>query len=129
MILDFVGTDETLALAGDVVAPGGLVMLVGEGGGQLPFGFERPAVEAWLTTTAWGSIDELREVVRWPTDRRVAWDVETIELVDAQSAHERLRTGGALGRIVLVPANRASVRTPSRRRRSRGPAASVTLCL
>ncbi len=64
VVLDFVGSDETLALAGDVVAPGGVVMLVGEGAGQLSFGFERPAVEAWLTTTAWGSIDELRDVVR-----------------------------------------------------------------
>ena len=29
--------------------------------GQLTFGFERPAVESWLTTTAWGSIGELRD--------------------------------------------------------------------
>ena len=62
VVLDFVGTDETLALASDMVAPGGLVMLVGEGGGETSFGFERPAVEAWLTTTAWGWIDELRNV-------------------------------------------------------------------
>jgi len=103
VVLDFVGSHETLGLAGDVVAPDGVVMLVGEGAGQLPFGFERPAVEAWLTTTAWGSIDELREVVRLANDRRVTWEVETIELADAQSAHERLRSGSALGRIVLVP--------------------------
>ncbi len=103
VVLDFVGSAETLALAAEVVAPDGLVMLVGEGGGELGFGFERPAVEAWLTTTAWGSIDDLRDVVRLAADRRVTWDVETIPLVDAQSAHDRLRIGGAGGRIVLVP--------------------------
>ena len=38
VVLDFVGTDETLAHAAAVVAPDGLVMLVGEAGGQLDFG-------------------------------------------------------------------------------------------
>jgi alcohol dehydrogenase, propanol-preferring len=103
VVLDVVGSHETLALANDVVAPGGVVMLIGEGGGELPFGFERPAVEAWLTTTAWGSIDELREVVQLATDRRITWDVETHDLADAHSALERVRTGDAAGRIVLVP--------------------------
>ena len=103
VVLDFVGSDETMALAAEVVAPDGLLMLVGEGGGELGFGFERPAVEGWLTTTAWGSIHELRDVVRLAADRRVTWDVETIDLVDAQSGHDRLRIGGAGGRIVLVP--------------------------
>jgi propanol-preferring alcohol dehydrogenase len=108
VVLDFVGSDETLALAGDVVAPDGVVMLVGEGAGELSFGFERPAVEAWLTTAAWGSIDELRAVVRLANDRRVTWDVETMELMAAQSAHERLRIGDARGRIVLVPGSAPS---------------------
>ncbi len=103
VVLDFVGSHETLALAAQVVAPDGLVMLVGEGGGETNFGFEHPAVEAWLTTAAWGSIDELREVVRLAEDQRVRWAVETIVLAEAQVAHERLRIGAAVGRIVLVP--------------------------
>ena len=103
VVLDFVGSHETMTLAAGAVAPGGLVMLVGEGGGEMDFGFERPAAEAWLTTTAWGSIDELRDVVRLANDQRITWTVETIELAEAQSAHERVRIGGAVGRIVLVP--------------------------
>ena len=67
VVLDFVGSDETLAQAAAVVAPGGLIMLVGEAGGRLAFGFDQPAVEAWLTTTAWGSVEELREVVDPPS--------------------------------------------------------------
>jgi propanol-preferring alcohol dehydrogenase len=104
VVLDFVGSAETLALAAEVVAPDGLVMLVGEGGGEVGFGFEHRAVEAWLTTTAWGSIDDLHDVVRLAAERQVTWDVETIPLEDAQSAHDRLRIDGAGGRIVLVPA-------------------------
>ena len=55
-------------------------MLIGEAGGQLPFGFERPAVEAWLTTTAWGSIGELREVVRLAEGERLRLDAEVMDL-------------------------------------------------
>lgn len=107
-VLDFVGNAETLALAGDVVAPGGLVTLVGEGAGELRFGFERPAVEAWLTTTAWGSVGELREVVRLAQAGRLTWNVDAMRLDDVESAHQRVRTGDALGRIVLTPAESAT---------------------
>jgi propanol-preferring alcohol dehydrogenase len=108
VVLDFVGAEETLALAAEVVVPGGLAMLIGEAGGRLAFGFERPGVETWLTTTAWGSIDELREVVRLANERRVAWTVDSVELADAQSAHERVRAGDTPGRIVLVPGSAPS---------------------
>ena len=103
VVLDFVGSDETLGLAADVVAPDGLVMLVGEGGGHLEIGFERPAIEAWVTTTAWGSIDELREVVRLARIGAVHADVEVLDLADASVAHARLRAGDVSGRLVLAP--------------------------
>ena len=77
VVLDFVGSNETLALCAEVVAPDGLVVLVGEGGGGMSFGFERPSVEAWLTTTAWGSIGELREVVGLAAGGRLRWEVES----------------------------------------------------
>jgi alcohol dehydrogenase, propanol-preferring len=103
VVLDFVGTDETLALAAGTIAPNGVVMLVGEAGGSMPFGFERPAVEAWLTTTSWGSVRELREVVRLARIGRLQIDVEAVDLADASAAHERVRSGAVSGRLVLVP--------------------------
>jgi propanol-preferring alcohol dehydrogenase len=103
VILDFVGSDETLGLAAEVVASDGLVMIVGEGRGHLEIGFERPAIEAWATTTAWGSIDELREVVRLVRIGAVHVDVEVLDLADASVAHARLRAGDVSGRLVLAP--------------------------
>ena len=103
VILDFVGSDETLGLAAKVVASDGLIMIVGEGGGHLEIGFERPAIEAWVTTTAWGSIDELREVVRLARIGAVHADVEVLDLADASVAHACLRAGDVSGRLVLVP--------------------------
>jgi propanol-preferring alcohol dehydrogenase len=103
VVLDFVGTDETLALAAGTIAPNGGIMLVGEAGGSMSFGFERPAVEAWLTTTSWGSVRELREVVRLARIGRLQIDVEAVDLADASAAHERVRSGAVSGRLVLVP--------------------------
>jgi alcohol dehydrogenase, propanol-preferring len=103
VIFDFVGSDETLATAQTRLAPGGLLMLVGEAGGNVSFGFNAPAVESWLTTTAWGSIDELREVVELAAASALTWDVEVMSLTDAAGAHARLASGDVRGRIVLVP--------------------------
>ena len=63
VVFDFVGNDPSLDYAVRNVAPGGLVSLVGEGGGRYEFSFRHMPVEASLTTTAWGSISDLREVV------------------------------------------------------------------
>jgi alcohol dehydrogenase, propanol-preferring len=103
VVLDFVGSDATLALAADVVAATGLIVLVGEGAGTLPFGFERPDVESWLTTTAWGSLAELREVVDRATNGRLRWEVEAMDLADASAAHDRVRSADLPGRVVLTP--------------------------
>ncbi len=103
VVLDFVGTDTTLAHAAAVVASDGLIVLVGEAGGTLSFGFEGPPIEAWLTTVAWGSHDDLRAVVRLAEDGLLRWEVEAVPLGDASEAHARLRSGDVAGRLVLVP--------------------------
>jgi propanol-preferring alcohol dehydrogenase len=103
VVLDFVGTDGTLAHAAEIVAPGGVVLLVGEAGGQLEFGMERPTIEAWLTTVAWGAPQDLRDAVRLARRGRLRWSVDHMPLADAPEAHRRLRNGEVEGRIVLVP--------------------------
>ena len=103
IVLDFVGTEETLADAAAVVAPDGLVVLIGEAGGTLAFGFDRIPIESWLTTVAWGSHDDLRQVVQLAESGRLQWDVETLPLAEAAAAHARLRAGDVGGRQVLVP--------------------------
>lgn len=103
VVFDFVGTDETLGYGIRNVAAGGLLSLVGEAGGHLRFGFDSVPVEASVTTTAWGAVDDLRAVVRQARTGRLRWAVERMPLSEAPRAHERLRTGRVDGRIVLVP--------------------------
>jgi alcohol dehydrogenase, propanol-preferring len=103
VVFDFVGADQTLAYAARNVQPGGLISLVGEAGGHLSFGFDQPPVESFVTTTAWGSLEDLREVVRMARRGRLRWNVERMPLRKARSAHDRLLSGRVRGRIVLVP--------------------------
>ena len=103
VVVDVVGTDETLRHAADVVAPDGLVMLVGEAGGRLAFGFDDVPLEAWLTTVAWGSRADLAAVTRLARTDDLRWETEPIPLRNAATAHERLRAGEVDGRLVLVP--------------------------
>jgi propanol-preferring alcohol dehydrogenase len=103
VVFDFVGSDDSLAYAAATVAPNGLVVLVGEAGGRLPFGFETTPLEAWLTTVAWASHGDLRNVVRIARRGRLRWNVEPTPLRRANAAHRRLRNRRVDGRIVLVP--------------------------
>ncbi len=103
VVFDFVGDSPSLEYAVRNVAPGGLVSLVGEGGGHHEFSFSRIPVEASLTTTAWGSLADLKEVVRLARRGRMKWTVERMPLADAAAAHDRLAEGSVSGRIVLVP--------------------------
>ncbi|MGI8657718.1 MAG: alcohol dehydrogenase catalytic domain-containing protein [Candidatus Limnocylindria bacterium] len=103
VVLDFVGSTETMRHAMRAVAPGGLVMLVGEAGGSVAFGFDDVPIEAWMTTVAWGSMEDLQAVVRLAEAGEVEWLTETVPLSAAAEAHRRLRAGEVDGRLVLVP--------------------------
>jgi alcohol dehydrogenase, propanol-preferring len=103
VVLDFVGSDETLALAARVVEPTGLVVLVGEAGGTLSFSFGTVPFEASFTTSAWGSQADLAAVHRLARRGEIEWDVETLPLEQANDALERLRNGDVRGRLVLTP--------------------------
>jgi alcohol dehydrogenase, propanol-preferring len=109
VVIDFVGSDETLVDAARRLAPGGLLMIVGEGGGKLRFGFDASAVESSVATSGWGSAEDLRHVVALAADQTLTWDVELMPLADAAVAHERLAAGQVRGRIVLVPPVNTSI--------------------
>jgi alcohol dehydrogenase, propanol-preferring len=102
-VFDFVGTDESLALAARSVERDGVVVLVGEAGGTVPFGFGVLPDAVTLTSTILGSIPELREVVALAAAGGVEWLTEELPLARANEALDRLRAGDVEGRLVLVP--------------------------
>ena len=102
-VLDLVGSDATLAEAARLVRPTGVVMVVGEAGGRLPFGFGAVPDEAHLTTSVWGSYRDLVAVVELARAGTLRWEVEALPLHRVNEALERLRHGRVQGRLVLTP--------------------------
>ena len=102
VVLDFIGADSTLALAARAVRRRGLVAIVGLFGGRIPFGLGAVPHEARFLSSFWGSLaqmDELLDLAR--REPSIVQDVEVLALSDAQTAHDRLRSGDVRGRIVL----------------------------
>lgn len=102
LVIDFIGADSTLATAAGTVARLGVAVVVGLGGGSIPFGFGSVPLEARFVASVWGSrhqMDELLEFAR--REPSIVQPVEVLSLVDAQTAHSRLRAGDVRGRLVL----------------------------
>jgi propanol-preferring alcohol dehydrogenase len=104
LVVDCVGNDETLALAVAVSRTLGQVTIVGLGGGSLPVGFFTVPYEASITTTYWGSIPELAEVVALGEAGLIRAEVERFSLAAAPEAYRRMAAGELDGRAVISPA-------------------------
>lgn len=102
-VFDFVGSDETLAQAAGLVGRSGIVVIVGLAGGSLSYRFLGMATEATVTSSYWGSRNELAEVVELAQQGRLTTRVHERDLAAVGSAFAELRRGEVDGRIVLVP--------------------------
>ncbi|GAA2517536.1 NAD(P)-dependent alcohol dehydrogenase [Pilimelia columellifera] len=103
VVIDMVGSDETLALAGQSVRTLGDLTLVGIAGGTLPVSFFSLPYEASVQSTYWGSRPELIEVLDLAARGLIAPKVTTFGLDQAMEAYRRMRAGELLGRAVIVP--------------------------
>lgn len=104
LVLDFVGTQETLGSASTLLAPGGRLVLVGSAGGRLEVGKSSGLERGWgVSAPFWGTSHDLAEVVRLAETGRIRAEVETYRLGEALTAYECLRAGRVQGRAVVVP--------------------------
>jgi alcohol dehydrogenase, propanol-preferring len=103
LVLDIVGSDDTLALAARCGRFEGDIALVGLAGGTLPFSFFSQPYECSISTTYWGSAIELIEVLELARADRIHAHVERHSLDQAAEVYERLRRGEISGRAVVCP--------------------------
>jgi propanol-preferring alcohol dehydrogenase len=103
LVLDFVGTDETLQLATSVLAMGAHLCVVGHGGGGLPAPFADLPFDASVSRPSWGTLPELHEVVSLAQAGAISVHVERFALEEAVDAYRRLHDGTIAGRAVVVP--------------------------
>ncbi len=102
VVLDFVGSDDTMALAMASVAPQGAVVVIGIGGGHTTFSAAGLS-EVSLTSSAWGNPVELREVIDMARRGRISSRIERFPLAQINDVFARLDRGEIAGRAVIVP--------------------------
>jgi propanol-preferring alcohol dehydrogenase len=100
--IDFVGIDSTLELAGAVVEPRGRLVLVGIGGGSLPFRYGSTQQEVQLSTSTLGTREDLAEVIRLAREEGINSEVTKYSLQDVNQALEDLAAGRIPQRGALV---------------------------
>jgi propanol-preferring alcohol dehydrogenase len=103
VVLDFVGSDETLALAAQVVRQLGDLTIVGIAGGTLPVSFFGLPYETSVQTTYWGNRRELVEVLDLAARGLIHAESTIYTLDDAVDAYRDLEHGNVRGRAVVVP--------------------------
>jgi propanol-preferring alcohol dehydrogenase len=103
VVIDVVGSDDTLALAVASARVWGHLTIVGLGGGTLPVSFFGVPYECSIATTYWGTHGELREVLALARAGRLHVNVERFPLERAIEAYDRLRAGTIAGRAVVTP--------------------------
>ncbi|WP_338019482.1 zinc-binding dehydrogenase [Saccharothrix deserti] len=104
VVLDFVGSDTTLALAAGSVRAHGELVVVGSGGGVLEVrkpGALPPGCRVSLPF--WGSRIELDDVVDLARAGELPVATESFPLSRAHEALAALRFGEVRGRAVLIP--------------------------
>lgn len=103
-VVDFVGVDETLEWATNVLGVDGHLVLAGIGGGSTEFAWN-PLVGSEITyrTVQWGTPAELRDVLQLARQDRFETRIERVGLGELPATLERLADGDIEGRAVVVP--------------------------
>jgi propanol-preferring alcohol dehydrogenase len=103
VVLDFVGNQATLDLAGAVVRPLGDLTVIGAGGANATVGFGVLPYEVSVQTTFWGNLTELAEVVDLAARGVIRPRVTHYPLTETLTAYRDLAAGKVDGRAVIRP--------------------------
>jgi alcohol dehydrogenase, propanol-preferring len=103
LVLDFVASDETLALAAATVGSDGAIVYVGRGGGTLGVKAFAIPFDTSVTVSTWGTIPELVEVVALARAGAIHSECKLFGLGDALHAYDELEHGRVIGRAVVSP--------------------------
>ena len=106
VVLDFVGSDDTLALAAAASRSLADISIVGLGGGVLPVSFFGVPYEASVQTTYWGNRFELVEVLDLAARGLIRAEITRFSLDWSAAAYAQLAKGSIDGRAVVVPNER-----------------------
>lgn len=101
-IVDFVGADTTMQQAYQMAGRQAKVVFVGLAGGSFPFGTGL-LNEATFTTSSWGTLAELSEVLALARKGVAKPRIQRVRFEEMNQAFDDLAHGRIEGRAVLVP--------------------------
>jgi alcohol dehydrogenase, propanol-preferring len=104
VVIDCVGTEETIKNSVGILGKGGVLVMVGLFGGQI----NMPLVSAVLNEyqvicSLWGNYNELREVIELAKNQKIKHSIHSFPLIEINKAIDSLRSGNIEGRAVIVP--------------------------
>jgi alcohol dehydrogenase, propanol-preferring len=103
LVLDFVGSAPTIALGAAVAKVGMDLVVVGAAAGQFTWNFYALPYEVSLTTSFWGTLPELHEVIALARQNKIKAHIQRFPLEQANHAYELMEHGQLSGRAVMVP--------------------------
>ena len=103
LVVDMVGSDDSVALAVAVAKFESDMTIVGLAGGKFEFAFGAVPFEAELCIPYWGTAVELMECLDLAREGRIQAHVEHFTLEEAPKAYEKMREGHLEGRAVISP--------------------------
>ena len=103
VVLDFVGTDATGAIAMDPVKVAGAVLILGGGGGATKVGLLAAPYDVEVRTSLWGTRASLLELVEMARRGQIRIETQRYPIADALQASADLHDGDVRGRAVVVP--------------------------
>ncbi|MDN2495261.1 zinc-binding dehydrogenase [Nocardia nova] len=101
-VIDFVGIDSTLGLAADATVSCGAIVLVGIGGGTLPFGYTSPNQQVSVSTSSLGSRADLGRVIELWDKHGINAEITRYGLDEVNDALRDLAAHKITERAVLV---------------------------
>jgi propanol-preferring alcohol dehydrogenase len=103
LVVDMVGSDDSIALAASVAKFESQLTIVGLAGGKFEFSFGALPFEAQLCIPYWGTAVELEECLELARQGKIRAHVERFSLDEAPRAYEKMRDGELDGRAVICP--------------------------
>jgi propanol-preferring alcohol dehydrogenase len=105
-VFDFTGTQPTVDLAVNCIAPDGALRFVGLGGGTMQYGALPWSTLPWgvdLRKSFAGTRADQRAVIELAAAGKITLETEQYDLEDSLTAFDDLAAGRLLGRAILVP--------------------------
>jgi propanol-preferring alcohol dehydrogenase len=104
VVLDFVGSDQTMSAGASALVPGGRLVVVGGARGRMVVGKGLALPLGWqVSAPFWGTREDLVAVIELAEQGLLSPVIEAVPFGEVARAYERLHDGAVTGRLVVVP--------------------------